>query len=156
VTPAVGGAVICRIPVATARPPGIGHEGDPPPGVRCLPLRIGPAVHVLRGAARLREDRVTAAADPVAGSGRLDVVCAAAGMVLDVPPGTSILEAVRQAGLAVPPACTDGRCAACETRVLEGEPDHRDVVLTDEERRCGETMMICVSRATTPSLVLDL
>ena len=47
-------------------------------------------------------------------------------------------------------------CGACETRVLEGRPDNRDGVLTVEERAFGETMMICVSRATTPSLVLDL
>jgi len=47
-------------------------------------------------------------------------------------------------------------CGACETRVLEGKPDHRDAVLTGEERAFGETMMICVSRARTPWLVLDL
>lgn len=99
---------------------------------------------------------MTAAADRTGDARRIDVVCAVAGIVLGVPPGTSILEAVRQAGLEVPPACGDGRCAACETRVLEGEAEHRDAVLTDEERRCGETMMICVSRAATPSLVLDL
>jgi ferredoxin len=73
-----------------------------------------------------------------------------------VPPDTSILEAVRRAGLEVPEACADGLCGACETRVLEGRPDHRDGVLTGEERAYGETMMICVSRATPPWLVLDL
>ena len=87
---------------------------------------------------------------------RLEVRCAAAGITLSVPPGTSILEAVRRAGLAVPDACADGRCSACETRVLEGEPDHRDGVLTVEERAFGETMMICVSGARTPWLVLDI
>ena len=88
--------------------------------------------------------------------GRLDVLCAAAGMALAVPANTSILEAVRGAGLAVPVACPDARCGACETRVLDGVPEHRDAVLTAEERAFGETMMICVSRAMTPSLVLDL
>jgi ferredoxin len=63
---------------------------------------------------------------------------------------------VRRAGLAVPDACDDGRCSACETRVLEGEPDHRDGVLTVEERAFGETMMICVSGARTHWLVLDI
>ncbi|NEM07043.1 2Fe-2S iron-sulfur cluster binding domain-containing protein [Geodermatophilus normandii] len=77
-------------------------------------------------------------------------------MAFLVPADTSVLEAVRRAGLEVPPACGDGRCGACETRVLEGEPDHRDGVLTGEERAYGETMMICVSRGRTPSLVLDL
>jgi ferredoxin len=99
---------------------------------------------------------VTAAPDRAGDVGRLDVVCAAAGIALAVPPDTSILEAVRRAGLAVPAACSDGRCGGCETRVLEGEPDHRDGVLTAEERAFGETMMICVSRSVTPCLVLDL
>ena len=86
----------------------------------------------------------------------LTVVCAVAGIALAVPPASSVLEAVRAAGLEVPAACADGRCGLCETRVLEGTPDHRDGVLTAEERTVGETMMICVSRAAGPRLVLDL
>jgi ferredoxin len=86
----------------------------------------------------------------------IQVVCAAAGIDLLVPPDTSILDAVRDAGLPVAVPCRDGSCAACETRVLEGEPDHRDGVLTAEERAVGETMMICVSGARTARLVLDL
>lgn len=86
----------------------------------------------------------------------LEVVCAAAAITLVVPPDTSVLEAVRRAGLEVPAACADGRCGECETRVFEGEADHRDGVLTGEERAFGETMMICVSRARSPRLVLDL
>jgi ferredoxin len=77
-------------------------------------------------------------------------------MALAVPSRTSVLEAVRGAGPSVPVACPDARCGACETRVLEGEAEHRDAVLTAEERASGVTMMICVSRATTASLVLDL
>ena len=99
---------------------------------------------------------MTGAPEPVGEVGRLQVVCAAAGIALVVPPDTSILEAVRRVGLEVPAACADGRCGVCETRVLEGEPDHRDGVLTREERESGETMMICVSRARTGYLVLDL
>lgn len=67
----------------------------------------------------------------------VQVVCATAGFTLVVPPETSILEAVRDAGLEVPPACAEGRCGICETRVLEGHPDHRDGVLTAEERALG-------------------
>jgi ferredoxin len=99
---------------------------------------------------------MSVAPEPVGDVRRLEIVCASAGRTVDVPPDTSILDAVRQAGLEVPAACTDGRCGACETRVLEGEPDHRDAVLTGEERAFGETMMICVSRARTSWLVLDL
>jgi ferredoxin len=86
----------------------------------------------------------------------LQVVCAAAGIELLVPPGTSLLDAVRDAGLPVTEPCPDGSCGACETRVLEGEPDHRDAVLSAEERGFGETMMICVSGACGDRLVLDL
>jgi ferredoxin len=97
-----------------------------------------------------------AAPEPLEGVGPLEVVCAAAGIEVPVPGSTTVLEAVRAAGLQVPSPCRDGRCGACETRVLDGEPDHRDGVLTAEERASGETMMICVSRASGGRLVLDL
>jgi ferredoxin len=54
------------------------------------------------------------------------------------------------------PPCVDGLCGTCETRVLDGEPDHRDALLNADERASGDTMLICVSRARTPRLVLDL
>jgi ferredoxin len=91
-----------------------------------------------------------------AGSVAVRVHCAAAGIDLVVPSGTPILEAVRAAGLPVADPCPDAGCGACETRILEGEPDHRDAVLTAEERTLGETMMICVSGARGDRLVLDL
>ncbi|WP_369138645.1 2Fe-2S iron-sulfur cluster-binding protein [Modestobacter versicolor] len=99
---------------------------------------------------------MTALPEPAAGACPLRVHCAAAGISVPVPAGTSVLDAVRAVGLEVPAACPDGRCGVCETRVLEGTPEHRDGVLDAEERAFGETMMICVSRATTPWLVLDL
>ena len=99
---------------------------------------------------------MTAARQPARAAVALRVVCAAAGIELAVAPGASILAAVREAGLPVPRPCPDGRCGACETRVLEGVPDHRDAVLTAEERGLGETMMICVSGACGDRLVLDL
>jgi ferredoxin len=86
----------------------------------------------------------------------VQVVCETAGLVLLVPPGTSILQAVRDAGMVVTPACGDGLCGTCETRVLDGEPDHRDALLTAEEHALGDTMLICVSRSRSPRLVLDL
>jgi ferredoxin len=49
-----------------------------------------------------------------------------------------------------------GYCGACETRVLAGTPEHRDSVLTPEEREASRTMMICVGRCSSPRLVLDL
>ncbi|KXX58966.1 PDR/VanB family oxidoreductase [Rhodococcus sp. LB1] len=86
----------------------------------------------------------------------VEVVCDKSGVTLEVPPQLSILEAVENAGLDVMSSCTEGICGSCETRVLSGEPDHRDSLLTDEERESGETMLICVSRALSGRLVLDL
>jgi ferredoxin len=93
---------------------------------------------------------------PDADATAVQVVCETSGRVLLVPPGTSILQAVSDAGLDVTAPCSDGLCGTCETRVLDGEPDHRDALLTDEERAFGDTMLICVSRARTTCLVLDL
>lgn len=93
--------------------------------------------------------------EPAERRDHLQVVCETTGTVLDVPPGTSILEAARRAGLEVTAPCADGLCGACETWVLEGRPDHRDALLGPEDRTFGDTMLICVSRGST-RLVLDL
>lgn len=85
-----------------------------------------------------------------------DVVCARSGVTVTVAAGTSILEALYAAGVAVDSSCEQGICGTCETAVLEGEPDHRDSVLSDAERAAGKTMMLCVSRARSARLVLDV
>ncbi|ROZ49033.1 oxidoreductase [Rhodococcus sp. WS3] len=78
------------------------------------------------------------------------------GMVLEIPAEASILDTLEAAGVYVPNACREGTCGTCETVVLEGEPDHRDSFLTEEERASGEVMMVCCSRALSKRLVLDL
>ncbi len=75
---------------------------------------------------------------------------------LVVEPGSTILEALRKAGLTVPASCEQGVCGTCETRVLEGTPDHRDLLLTPSEKASNRTMMICCSGSLTERLVLDL
>jgi len=85
-----------------------------------------------------------------------EVVLERSGRTLTVPAGVSVLDTVRSAGVEVLFSCTEGTCGTCETDVLEGTPDHRDSVLTDEEREAGETMLICVSRCHGKRLVLDL
>ena len=75
---------------------------------------------------------------------------------MTVPPEQSILSAVEEAGIGVLSSCQEGTCGTCETPVLEGIPDHRDSVLDADARQAGDCMMICVSRACTPRLVLDL
>jgi ferredoxin-NADP reductase len=85
-----------------------------------------------------------------------EVVLQQSELTLTVPPDRSILDVVEEAGVGVLSSCSEGTCGTCETPVLEGEPDHRDSVLTDEEQAVNDCMMICVSRSRCPRLVLDL
>jgi cytochrome P450/ferredoxin-NADP reductase len=85
-----------------------------------------------------------------------EVELAQSGITLTVPPDKSILTAVEEAGVGVLSSCAEGTCGTCETRVLDGVPDHRDSVLDEDEKEANDCMMICVSRACTPRLVLDI
>jgi ferredoxin-NADP reductase len=88
--------------------------------------------------------------------GPFTVVLKRSERVFEIGPDQSILGVVEDAGIEVLYSCFEGICGTCETRVLEGVPDHRDSVLSGEARAANETMMICVSRARSPQLVLDL
>lgn len=78
------------------------------------------------------------------------------GLSLNVPPDKSILQTLEDAGQFFPSSCGVGTCGTCEVRVLDGTPEHRDSILSPQEREDGTHMMICVSRARSASLVLDL
>jgi ferredoxin-NADP reductase/predicted pyridoxine 5'-phosphate oxidase superfamily flavin-nucleotide-binding protein len=78
------------------------------------------------------------------------------GRRVDVPADRTILEAVEAAGVSAPSSCRSGNCATCATKVLDGTPEHRDTALSDVERDGAGLMCICVSRAHTPSLALEL
>jgi ferredoxin-NADP reductase len=84
------------------------------------------------------------------------VYCKRSGVELVVADDESILMAADFAGIDIPGDCMEGTCGACETRVFEGKVDHRDSVLPLQERATAETMMICVSRAKSTRLVIDL
>jgi ferredoxin len=86
----------------------------------------------------------------------LIVHLAKTGQRLEVDALTSILEALLIAGIDVPSSCQQGVCGTCETRVIEGTPEHRDMILSDAERAANSIMMICVSRALSAELTLDL
>ena len=77
-------------------------------------------------------------------------------ITLTVAPDQSILKALQDAGVDIPYSCSEGICGTCQTKVLEGEPDHWDMYLTPEEQAKGDTMMVCISRCKSPRLVLDL
>lgn len=78
------------------------------------------------------------------------------GQVFTIPPGKTIIEVLEDAGVDLMYDCQRGDCGICQTDVLEGEPDHRDVVLSDAERASGDVMQICVSRAKSARLKLDI
>ncbi|MFF5937892.1 PDR/VanB family oxidoreductase [Streptomyces sp. NPDC012508] len=106
---------------------------------------------------RLRLERFSAPVVERGGEdGGFEVECRTSGLTLDVGPGTSILDAAEAAGLDVRSSCRDGICGSCETRVIDGVPDHRDFLLSEAEHAVNATMMICVSRCASGRLVLDL
>jgi len=85
-----------------------------------------------------------------------EVELARSGTTLVVPADRSILDVVEESGTAVLSSCREGTCGTCETAVLDGFPDDRDSLLTDDEQAANDTMMICVSRSRSARLVLDL
>ncbi|KDN19205.1 PDR/VanB family oxidoreductase [Amycolatopsis rifamycinica] len=90
------------------------------------------------------------------GATGFDVELVRSGLTLTVPADRSILEVAEDAGVPVLSSCREGTCGTCETPVLGGVPDHRDSLLTSDEKAANETMMICVSRSCGRKLVLDL
>lgn len=88
--------------------------------------------------------------------GAFEVELSRSGTTVTVPAGVSVLQAVEEAGVQVLSSCREGTCGTCETAVLDGTVDHRDSLLTPAEQAAHDTMMICVSRAACPRLVLDL
>jgi ferredoxin-NADP reductase len=84
------------------------------------------------------------------------VELARSGRSVEVPAGSSILDALMMAGIDAPYSCYEGLCGTCETRVLEGVPEHRDQLLTERARASNQTVIICRSGSLTPRLVLDL
>jgi ferredoxin-NADP reductase len=89
-------------------------------------------------------------------SGAFEVVCERTGVTVTVPAEKSILEVLGEAGIEVPRSCEQGICGTCEVRVISGDIDHRDSILSSAERASNQTMMICVSRAKSARLVLDV
>lgn len=85
-----------------------------------------------------------------------NVRLAKSGRVLPIAAGQSILDAVLDAGVRVSYSCMEGICGSCETRVIEGVPDHRDLVLTKQQQGANDRMMICCSGSKSAELVLDL
>ncbi|GAA0251470.1 PDR/VanB family oxidoreductase [Actinomadura nitritigenes] len=99
------------------------------------------------------------AAAPSSGTGdgeAVELELRRSGTTVLAAPETTLLQAIRNAGVDIESDCEEGYCGTCETRVLDGVPDHRDVVLSKAERASGRTFLPCVSRSHGHKLILDL
>ncbi|MGI9354189.1 MAG: flavin reductase family protein, partial [Rhizobiaceae bacterium] len=91
-----------------------------------------------------------------AGDQPFEIEISSTGQVFEVPSNKTIIDVLEAEGVDVMYDCQRGDCGICQTDVISGEPDHRDVVLSDSERASGKIMQICVSRAVSLRLVLDI
>jgi vanillate O-demethylase ferredoxin subunit len=108
-----------------------------------------------RPAGTVHHERFGAAEAPAL-QGGFEVVLHRSGRRIGVPPGKTILDALLDQDIAVPYACSNGVCGTCLTPVLAGEPEHRDQFLSDEEKKIGQSIILCCSGAKSPVLELDL
>ncbi|MDM0079175.1 PDR/VanB family oxidoreductase [Variovorax sp. J31P179] len=88
--------------------------------------------------------------------GAFDVKLASSGRVIRVPADRTVVQALSQAGVEIQVSCEQGVCGTCLTRVLEGEPEHKDLYLTPEEQAANDQFTPCCSRSRSPLLVLDI
>ncbi|WCT73086.1 PDR/VanB family oxidoreductase [Sphingomonas naphthae] len=126
----------------------------------CGPQRMAAMFEALcadRPADQVRLERFAADAPPLSeDDGAFEVSLARSGTIVRVEPGETMLEALIGAGVDILYSCEQGICGACETRVLAGEPDHRDSIRTAAAHDQLGTIMPCCSRAKSSTLVLDL
>jgi vanillate O-demethylase ferredoxin subunit len=107
-------------------------------------------------------ERFTSGASPassvaesqIAPDGPFQVRLQRSGKVLEIPADKSIVDVLRANGIEVPTSCEAGLCGTCRTSYVGGIPDHRDFILSDDERR--RVVLVCCARAQSPTLVLDL
>ncbi len=114
---------------------------------RCVAWPAG-SLHLERFSARKTEEPSEESS--------FELVLQRSGKTMTVPEDKTVFEVVREAGVSVLGSCLEGICGTCETEVVDGQVDHRDSILDEDERESNEVMMICVSRCTSARLVLDL
>ncbi|MET7770499.1 PDR/VanB family oxidoreductase [Nocardia sp. NPDC005366] len=120
------------------------------------PLLSAVETEAARRGIAVRTERFVPRAVDTASDRPFDIRLARDGRTLRVGTRQSIVDVLEAAGVSVVTSCREGTCGSCETPVLAGEIEHRDSILTADERSRGETMMLCVSRAGSDLLVLDL
>ncbi|WP_406034999.1 PDR/VanB family oxidoreductase [Nocardioides sp. NBC_00163] len=136
--------------------------GDPVPGRRvycCGPEPLLAAVEQemrTRPGEPLHTERFAPREPVETGGDAFEVEVASTGVRVAVGEDESIIDALAGVGIEVDFSCREGTCGTCETGVLGGVPEHRDSVLSDDERAANDCMMICVGRCRTGPLILDL
>jgi ferredoxin-NADP reductase len=137
--------------------------GQPRPGIRIYSCGPAPLLAAMERACAdwpphtLRTERFVA--DETGAPVRttpFEVELARTGGTVTVTPDMTIVDALGHVGVEVLTSCRRGVCGTCETTVLEGRPDHRDALLDADERDAADCMYVCVSRAISDRLVLDL
>jgi ferredoxin-NADP reductase len=101
-------------------------------------------------------ERFSAPDNAAATGGAYTVELARSKRAIAVRADQTLLQALQAAGITVKTSCEQGICGTCETRVLAGTPDHRDLILSVDEKAANDTMMVCCSGSLGPTLVLDL
>jgi len=91
-----------------------------------------------------------------AGDHEIEVLLAQSGRTVRVPPAMTILDCLIEQGCDPMFDCKRGECGVCSTPVIEGDIDHRDYFLSQDEKASGKVMQICISRARGKRLVLDI
>ncbi|MDX1484503.1 MAG: 2Fe-2S iron-sulfur cluster-binding protein [Alphaproteobacteria bacterium] len=137
--------------------------GAQPPGTHvyvCGPKTLIDAVRAAAGEwpeSRVHFELFSAAPDQDWKNEPFDIYLSRRRMELTVPADRTILEVIREAGVFADSSCEQGLCSTCQVRVISGEIEHRDQILSQEEKAAGDTMMICVSRGKGEDrLVLDI
>ena len=97
-----------------------------------------------------------AAPEAESGGGAFTLRIASSGLELQVPEDRTALEVLEDAGFDIPVSCGQGICGTCLTRVVDGQPEHRDLFLSDEEKARNDQFTPCCSRSRSACLVVDL
>lgn len=137
---------------------------EPQPGIPlyvCGPSGFMDAVLQTARASGWPEDQLhceffSANVGPSSSDASFEVKLARSGRVVRIAADQTVAKALALAGVDIPLSCEQGVCGTCLTRVLEGEPDHKDMYLTPEEQAANEQFTPCCSRSKSALLVLDL
>lgn len=106
--------------------------------------------------AQIHKEHFVAIAQDSANDGEFSIEIKSTGQRITVAPDQTALQALENSGFCIPVSCEQGICGTCLTNVLEGEPEHRDMFLTEEEQAMNNQFTPCCSRSKSKVLVLDL